>query len=58
MMLPMFLFETVLEFIWEQISDCIDTITSSPLLLLGVAVFVAGAIIELAKYLLNFGGRD
>lgn len=57
-MLPMFLFETVLEFIWGQVGDCIDTIVSNPLLLLGVAVSVAGAIIGLAKYLLNFGGRN
>ncbi len=57
-MLPMFIFETVLEFIWGQVGDCIDTIVSNPLLLLGVAVSVAGAIIGLAKYLLNFGGGN
>lgn len=57
-MLPMFLFETVLEFVWKQIGDCVDTIVSNPLLLLGVAVSVAGAIIGLAKHLLSFGGRN
>lgn len=56
--MPMFIFETVLEFIWKQVNACIFTITESPLLLLGFAVFVAGAIIGLAKKLLHFGGRN
>ncbi len=48
---------TALSTVWEQVSTCVTTITSSPLLLLTVAISVAGAVIGLAKRLLRFGGR-
>lgn len=40
---------TVLSTIWEQIGEVVTTIVSTPLLLLPVGIFVAGAAIGLAK---------
>lgn len=45
---------TVASFLWEQVSTVVTTITSSPLLLIPVGIFVAGAAIGLAK---RFIGR-
>lgn len=45
---------TVASFLWEQIGEVVTTITSSPLLLLPVGIFVAGACVGLAK---RFIGR-
>lgn len=50
-------FTTALTLVWSQISSCVDTITGNAMLLLSVAIPVAGAIIGLAKRLLRFGGR-
>lgn len=48
-------FGTVLTEVWAQIGDCIDTIIGSPILLLGVGVSFAGAIIGLTKRFIRFG---
>lgn len=45
---------TVTEFLWSEIADVVTTIVSSPLLLIPVGIFVAGAAIGLAK---RFIGR-
>lgn len=45
---------TVAEFLWGQIADVVTTIVSTPLLLIPVGIFVAGAAIGLAK---RFIGR-
>lgn len=45
---------TVAEFLWEQIGNVVTTIVSTPLLLIPVGIFVAGAAIGLAK---RFIGR-
>lgn len=45
---------TVAEFLWDQIGNVVTTITSQPLLLIPVGIFVAGAAIGLAK---RFIGR-
>lgn len=45
---------TVATFLWEQIGDVVTTIVSTPLLLIPVGIFVAGAAIGLAK---RFIGR-
>lgn len=45
---------TVAEFLWEQIGEVVTTIVSTPLLLIPVGIFVAGAAIGLAK---RFIGR-
>lgn len=45
---------TVLSTIWDQIGEVVTTIVSTPLLLLPVGVFLAGASIGLAK---RFIGR-
>lgn len=45
---------TVLSTIWDQIGEVVTTIVSTPLLLLPVGIFVAGAAIGLAK---RFIGR-
>lgn len=50
-------FTTALSAVWSQIDSCVTTITGNPMLLLSVAIPVAGAIIGLAKRLLRFGGR-
>lgn len=44
----------VAEFLWSQIGDVVTTIVSTPLLLIPVGIFVAGAAIGLAK---RFIGR-
>lgn len=51
------LFTTAVGFVWTQISSCVDTISGNAILLLGVAVPAAGAVIGLSKRLLRFGGR-
>lgn len=45
---------TVATFLWEQIGEVVTTITTTPLLLIPVGIFVAGAAIGLAK---RFIGR-
>lgn len=45
---------TVAEFLWSQIANVVTTIVSTPLLLIPVGIFVAGAAIGLAK---RFIGR-
>lgn len=45
---------TVTEFLWTEITQVVTTIVSSPLLLIPVGIFVAGAAIGLAK---RFIGR-
>lgn len=45
---------TVTEFLWTEITQVVSTIVSSPLLLIPVGIFVAGAAIGLAK---RFIGR-
>ena len=40
---------TVAEFLWTQIGSVVETISSTPLLLIPVGIFVAGAAIGLAK---------
>lgn len=44
----------VAEFLWTQIASVVTTIVSTPLLLIPVGIFVAGAAIGLAK---RFIGR-
>lgn len=44
----------VAEFLWDQIGNVVTTIISTPLLLIPVGIFVAGAAIGLAK---RFIGR-
>lgn len=45
---------TVADFLWTQIGSVVTTIVSTPLLLIPVGIFVAGAAIGLAK---RFIGR-
>lgn len=45
---------TVVTFLWGQITQVVTTITSQPLLLIPVGLFVAGGAIGLAK---RFIGR-
>lgn len=45
---------TVTDFLWTEITQVVTTIVSSPLLLIPVGIFVAGAAIGLAK---RFIGR-
>lgn len=45
---------TVIAFMWEQVGDVVTTIVTTPLLLIPVGIFVAGASIGLAK---RFIGR-
>lgn len=45
---------TVAAFLWEQVGDVVTTIVTTPLLLIPVGIFVAGAAIGLAK---RFIGR-
>lgn len=45
---------TVADFLWEEIGSVVTTIVSTPLLLIPVGIFVAGAAIGLAK---RFIGR-
>lgn len=40
---------TVTTFLWTEIGQVVDTIVSTPLLLIPVGIFVAGAAIGLAK---------
>lgn len=50
-------FTTALQLVWTQIDSCVTTITGNAMLLLSVAIPVAGGIIGLSKRLLRFGGR-
>lgn len=50
-------FGTALETVWGQVSTCISTITSQPVLMLPIAVSFAAAILGLAKGFLRFGRR-
>lgn len=43
----------VLTALWAQISDVVSTITSSPVLMIGVGIWVAGAAIGLAYRLIR-----
>lgn len=61
--MQMFLVETttglesvgsVVSFLWTQLTSVVSTVSSTPLLLLPVGIFVAGASIGLAK---RFIGR-
>lgn len=45
---------TVTTFLWSQITQVVTTIVSTPLLLIPVGIFVAGASVGLAK---RFIGR-
>lgn len=45
---------TVITFLWDQVGEVVTTITSTPLLLIPVGLFVAGGAIGLAK---RFIGR-
>lgn len=49
-------FTTVVGEVWTQVTSAMTTITSSPILLLGVGVSFAGAIIGLTKRFIRFGG--
>lgn len=40
---------TVATFLWDQVGQVVTTITSTPLLLIPVGIFVAGSAIGLAK---------
>ena len=53
-MLPWFLFETVIEEVWEQFSKCIDIVKGEPMLLLPFGVSFAGAMIGLTKRFFRF----
>ena len=44
---------TVLTAIWGQITTGLTTITSSPILLIGLGIFVAGAVIGLVYRLIR-----
>lgn len=45
---------TVVTFLWGQVTQVVTTIVSTPLLLIPVGIFVAGAAVGLAK---RFIGR-
>lgn len=45
---------TVVTFLWGQVTQVVSTIVSTPLLLIPVGIFVAGAAVGLAK---RFIGR-
>ena len=49
-------FSTVVSEVWTQIGSAMTTITGSPILLLGVGVSFAGAVIGLTKRFIRFGG--
>lgn len=49
-------FTTVVSEVWSQITAAMTTITGSPILLLGVGVSFAGAVISLTKKFIRFGG--
>ena len=48
-------FGTVMSECWTQITACVDKIIASPILLLGVGVSFAGAVIGLTKRFIRFG---
>lgn len=48
-------FNTVLTECWSQIGKCMEAITGSPILLLGIGVSFAGAVIGLTKRFIRFG---
>jgi len=45
---------TVVTFLWDQVGEVVNTIVSTPLLLIPVGLFIAGGAIGLAK---RFIGR-
>ena len=49
-------FSTVVGEVWTQITSCMNTVVSSPILLVGVGVSFAGAVIGLTKRFIRFGG--
>lgn len=49
--------DTAVTAVTTGMTDMVDTITGSPIMLLSVAVPFIGAVIGLAKRLLRFGGR-
>lgn len=49
-------FSAVVGEVWTQIGSAMTTITGSPILLLGVGVSFAGAVIGLTKRFIRFGG--
>lgn len=53
-MLPVYVFETVIEEVWSQFSNCITTFKEEPMLLLPFGVGFASAIIELTKDFFSF----
>lgn len=48
-------FSTVVSECWTQIAACVEKIVASPILLLGVGVSFAGAVIGLTKRFIRFG---
>lgn len=53
-MLPWFVFEEVMEFIWEQFELVADTIMDNPLLLLPFGVAFFGTMITVTKKFFSF----
>ena len=49
-------FSTVVGEVWAQITNCMNTVVGSPILLIGVGVSFAGAVIGLTKRFIRFGG--
>ena len=49
-------FNDALTVVWNQLTNCMQTISNNAMLLLVVAVPLVGAAIGLAKRLLRFGG--
>lgn len=50
-------FSTVVSEVWTQVSSCMETVTGSPILLVGVGVSFAGAVIGLTKRFIRIGRR-
>lgn len=44
---------TAITFVWDQFTEMATLVTSQPILLIGVAVFAAGAAIGLVKRLIG-----
>lgn len=53
-MLPWFIFETVIEEVFEQFTICVNTVKVEPMLLLPFGVGFAGSIIGLTKRFFSF----
>lgn len=56
-MLPVFIFETVVEFVWSNIGEFVTTIKAEPLLLIPVGLGFVGSIVAIGKRLFTFGRR-